>query len=165
MKRLCFDIEVIGTKWGPFKCAVVFDEQSGTYREFNDQELGELVSVLLSADELITYNGKRFDLIIIERDCENGSASALWNIKHHDLWEIYSGGLDNMADKYISEILPPLTREWNVRHERARERPPGATEWRPRGHVWDEISDKLADATYDVKRTYALFKVLTAAQI
>jgi hypothetical protein len=164
VKRLCFDIEVVDSKQGPFKCAVVFNEQSGAYSEFNERELDDLVAMLLTADELITYSGKHHDLSIIERDCENGSAAELRNIKHHDLWETYSGGLDNMAEIYIPEMLPSLLRERDERTARAKERPPGETGWASLGHVWDGISDKLATATYDVKRTYAIFKVLTATQ-
>jgi hypothetical protein len=76
MKRLCFDTEStyfkppgsdIGTpaehreylrgKRISFRCAVVFDESTGRYQEFDERETSELVSVLSSADELISHSG------------------------------------------------------------------------------------------------------------
>jgi hypothetical protein len=103
IRRMCFDTENgaflspvygFGTEDGireyfrdrsvRFDCGVVYDVLRRRYCAF--REAGKMVAMLSRADELISFNGKRWDFIMLEKqvgpDCVDRS---LRRIHHHDL--------------------------------------------------------------------------------
>ena len=88
MKRLCFDTESNyfkrpGTAIGRpedhiehfrgrnfrFDCAVVYDESSDSFHEFDNSQAAELVTILASATELVSHSGRWVDLMVLEHAC------------------------------------------------------------------------------------------------
>jgi hypothetical protein len=67
-----------------FDCGVVYDEENDKYLEFRNDQAAELVGFLATADELVSQNGKRCDLPVLERVCGEDRVAPLWQIKHHD---------------------------------------------------------------------------------
>jgi hypothetical protein len=128
MKRLCFDTESdyfkeplspIGgvefhreymrdqvAKHGliRFDCGVVYDEENQEYREFRNNQANELVTVLATADELISHSGPRHDLLVLEQVCGEDRVAPLWQIAHHDLFDLCSwANLDSLTREYVPE--------------------------------------------------------------
>jgi hypothetical protein len=69
-----------------FHCGVIYDAIRRRYHTFRPDEASKMVEMLSQADELISFNGKRWDLLMLEkqvgRDCVDRS---LRRIHHHDL--------------------------------------------------------------------------------
>lgn len=101
-RRLCFDIAsswfygLYGWLKSPndarrhfrdssfnFWAATVFDESSKRYLDFVD--INDLFSCLSKADEIITFNGRNCDLVVIEKLVGEEAAKILWAKTHHDL--------------------------------------------------------------------------------
>jgi len=168
MKRLCFDTEsdyfkpptsAVGSidyhraylrdKQLRFDCAVVYDEETGKYHEFNDQQANELVTMLAEADELISHSGTRVDLIVLEHVCGQDNIAPLFWISHHDLFDIHNwSSLDSLARQYLpGDRLAALQHDFDTR-------------WKQVCTLTDHesfIAGKLAKARFDVERTYAVF--------
>ena len=109
MRRICFDIGSSyyrGYGWleGPeesrgyfkgttfrFHAATAFDDANQIYRNFTDSN--ELFDYLVEADEIITFNGRKCDLIVLEHLIGEDAVKALWRKPHHDLsgWRGYWG--------------------------------------------------------------------------
>jgi hypothetical protein len=141
MRRCCFDLEVKDSEWGPFFCAVVYDEASDSFHEFLDAR--ETCRFLAGSDTLITFNGPRFDMIILERDAGQITFDPLRTIPHLDvramLWphttlagtvHYYVPQIETRLNAYIIERW-----EWGVWNRREK---------------W-----KMTQARCDVERTYA----------
>jgi hypothetical protein len=84
VKRIVFDIETqpfteafkdaesihLKTRLAPrMRLACAFDESRSTYRYFGPRGGRALARLLQSADELVSFNGKRFDVLILRRHC------------------------------------------------------------------------------------------------
>jgi hypothetical protein len=82
MERIVFDIETepfgvefreaksgkARAKWAPrIRVACTYSESSGKYRFWGSHEARSLIRVLQSADELVSFNGKNFDLPVLRR--------------------------------------------------------------------------------------------------
>lgn len=82
MKRIVFDIETepfteafkkaesvrLRIKHAPrMRVACVFDESSSAYLYFGPQEAPALIRLLQSADEIVSFNGKHFDVLVLRR--------------------------------------------------------------------------------------------------
>lgn len=103
-KRLVFDIETdqfsehfrtaktpeARRKHAPkLRIACVFDEADNAYRFYTSDDGDGLVEDLLAADELISFNGKGFDLFVLQRHCGlNAKQSVPKKGMHVDMHEI-----------------------------------------------------------------------------
>jgi hypothetical protein len=138
-------------------CAVVYDEQDDKYEEFTNDDLPALVAKLKTADVLITHNGPRWDLLVLEQVCGMEAIAALWSIEHKDLMELTTPcwqALDTLSRWYIPDRLQEMERVKKAREEEA-------SRLYPERHF---IAGKTAKCRYDVERTYAVFRVLEAQQ-
>jgi hypothetical protein len=105
VKRVCFDIETfpfsnafanaksddVRRQLAPeLRVACIFEEHTNRYRYFTAEKADRLIKLLLEADEIISFNGKGFDLLVLQRhyrlsaiDCE------IINNRHIDLCELF----------------------------------------------------------------------------
>src|SRR5262245_11335909 len=104
-QRLCFDTESNGRwpydwPWGDiayrraeihswksrFDAGVVYDQSKRSYQAFGTDQIDDLVTYLATADELVSFNGRRWDLLILENLCgRERIRKELWSKPHHDL--------------------------------------------------------------------------------
>lgn len=136
--------------------ACAFEEHSETYRFFAPDEAGALIELLESADEVISFNGNRFDLLVL---CRHYGFKGRVR-KHIDLCEIASGmagfdvGLDTLARLNLGEgkrekmeIMDPLPCDL----------PPGFVLYKV---IAQSAEGKLkAGCKSDVRLTYELFRL------
>lgn len=84
MKRIVFDIETEAftkefkdadpvrarTRLAPrMRIACAFDESRSTYLYFGPRQGPALIRLLQSANEIVSFNGKHFDLLVLRRHC------------------------------------------------------------------------------------------------
>lgn len=162
MKRICFDIGsnlfhdfrdgfisepsqarlYYAGKPCRFDAATTFDSSSREFKNFTDYN--ELFAGLLKADEIITFNGRIYDLIVLQKLVGDHSMKELLRKPHHDL----CGWRDYELKRSISIVLPDMAASFDaVYSERAAEL----------GDSYNEsLTPKLANTYRDVKFTYAL---------
>lgn len=129
-----------------FDCALTYDG-AGHYMEFTDPR--KLVDELLSADELISFNGRRCDLLILEKFCGDDYVRPLWDKVHHDLFGYrYCYSLDALAMNLIGE---EATAQWERSLEEHREKLVASGQSDFWAISWSDVRD-------DVDRTYAVFE-------
>lgn len=162
MRRVCFDIAssyfIHGWFDGPnearayfkgepfrFWAASTYDDSNQEYSDFTD--CNDLHSYLSEADEIITFNGRKCDLVVIENLVGEEAARLIWAKPHHDLtgwqrcWSLRS------AVKYL---LPDVAPSFDsVIGDRFAEL--GGPEESNR------VRNDLAEAYRDVRFTYAVF--------
>ncbi len=146
-----------------FDCAVIYDEEADAYCEIFDPDL--VVDQLATADELISQNGKRWDLLVLEQLCGRDRVAPLWSIPHVDLMDI-SGfqKLDVLAAKFLVDELPALKRAYDDRVGKAdidypRYRRGSAENFQSYENM---VAGSLATARFDVERTYLIYQKLEA---
>ena len=70
------------------RVACLYDEQTDLYKYFTVKEVKSLISYLKKADEVISFNGNIFDILVLRKHY-----SLKGNIpirgKHIDMWEIF----------------------------------------------------------------------------
>jgi hypothetical protein len=154
--------EILAARPRPrFHGGVVYDEESDTHHEFLHEQIEEMVRLLAIADQLISQNGKRHDLPILEA-ATDGFAAILRPLPHWDLLDMGSWkSLDKLSETYVLASLPEIRAAFDARREKNETEHPGQP-WgkgflRPPTY-WQE--DWLAKAEYDVRRTYAVWKVM-----
>jgi hypothetical protein len=128
-----------------FHAATTFDSSSRKYRGFTDYK--ELFGYLLKADEIITFNGRTCDLIVLENLIGEGPMRSLWQKPHHDL----RGWRMNFSLKgAASDLLPDMKASWDtVKSERLAKIRKSSDN--------DFVANHLADTYRDVRFTLALF--------
>jgi hypothetical protein len=128
-----------------FDAAVVFDDEFGQFADFGSPT--ELIEFLKGADELVSFNGRTWDLPLLERFVGKANCKSLWDKPHHDL----RGWLD--CDLLISakRSCPDL---FGRSDELSREY---LDEYLKKGKG-DFVAFKFAKARIDVRLTYALFE-------
>jgi hypothetical protein len=130
-----------------FHAATVYDSSNRKYKGFTDHN--ELFDYLLKADEIITFNGRICDLIVLEKLVGEESIRSLWRKPHHDLcgWR-----LEFRLKRAISNLLPDMAVSWEtVKSERLAKICKSLDN--------DFVADHLADTYRDVKFTLALFRL------
>jgi hypothetical protein len=173
MRRLCFDTEsdAYNTRIGvldvgtsqkqmaerhrrcpiTFHCAILYDEHENQFQEFTSADLPALVAKLATADVLISQNGKRWDIPVLEQVCGANTITPLWSIEHKDLMELTNWqALDCLARQYIPDQLPGMQLAYDERVAEAGRQFPGfpwgSTEnFRPPSYL---IACKLAKARF-----------------
>ena len=167
MRRVCFDIESnyyapktvgINAPWEAragfegkkfrFDAATAFDSSAKSYRDFTDPR--KLFDLLLRADEIVTYNGRVCDLIVLEKIIGVDEMAHIWRKPHHDLigWGFdWNVTLEEAAKK----LLPRKFASWDAskseRLEKIRKAHP------------EFVAEKLAGAYRDARFTFALFRL------
>lgn len=162
MKRVCLDVS--SSYWhqqwfdGPndarayfkgktfrFWAATTFDDSNQQFVDFTD--CNELYSYLVKADEIITFNGRKCDLVVIESLVGEEAARAIWAKPHHDLtgwrmcWSLSAA---------IKEIVPHLASSYDSTIDERLAELGGHEEL-------DRTPNDLAGTYRDAKFTYAVF--------
>jgi hypothetical protein len=123
MRRICFDIESnyfapktvgINEPWEAragfegktfrFDAATAFDSAVKKYCDFTSPR--KLFELLLKADEIVTYNGRVCDLIVLEKTLGINDMARVWRKPHHDLIGWRSDWRVTLEDA-AKELLPP----------------------------------------------------------
>jgi hypothetical protein len=173
LRRLCFDIESdrywsLAWGWGTvqerrsiirdwkvrFDAGVVYDASTGRYRAFDAGRLDEFVTYLATADELVSFNGRRWDLLLLENLSGEGKIrEALWSKPHHDLHG-WKGRYEK--DDLAKTVLPPaahaLDDKWTKWHPKLLGKEPTRFD-RP---------DKVKKGWMDVSLTCEVFRLYLA---
>jgi hypothetical protein len=148
LRRLCFDTESDARwhytwPWGDipyrraeiktwkirFDAGVVFDASTGRYHAFDADQADDLVSYLATADELVSFNGRRWDMLILENLCgEDTIQNKLWSKPHHDLsgWRGFYG-LEDLSRYMLPTEFPTWGSLHTVRHQEMMNH--GWTDW------------------------------------
>lgn len=92
------------------RVACIYSETTRDYRHYLPAQAAALIARLEAADEIVSYNGKQFDLLVLMRHhgLTRGAYDAL-NAKHTDLFEIFSKSagfgvsLDGMARRNLGQ--------------------------------------------------------------
>jgi hypothetical protein len=171
MKRVCFDIGsnyfynglygfmnepsqarcYFEDKTFKFYAATAFDSSSRRFRDFTDYK--KLFAYLLKADEMITFNGRTCDFIVLERLVGTEAMRSLWKKPHHDLrgW----GGEFKLASA-VSEFLPNIKASFDTvqsnRLDQIR-----------KSYGNEFIAEHLANTYRDTKFTWVLFQKYLAS--
>ncbi len=129
-----------------FWAASTFDDLNQRMGGFTNYE--ELFASLVEADEIITFNGRKCDFVVLENLIGEETARALWGKTHHDLagWR-GEWSLKGAVARFLPELFPRFA---SVLSERLAE-------------LRDSYEDKhiardIADTSRDVRFTYALFE-------
>lgn len=133
MRRICFDISSSYYFHGPsrggylndpsdardffegrtfrFHAATAFDSTARRFRIFTDYK--KLFNCLLTADEIITYNGRICDLIVLDKLVGAEKAECLWRKPHHDL---IGWGCDwkRKLPEAVKMLLPSKAASWKT---------------------------------------------------
>jgi hypothetical protein len=129
-----------------FWAATTFDDSNGQYKDFIDHK--DLFAYLVDADEMITFNGRVYDLVVLENLVGEEPAKALWGKPHYDLagWHI-EWGLKRATEYFLPDLASSFESTFTER--RAELGAPDAD---------DRRLNDLAGTYRDVKFTYALFE-------
>ncbi|MGC2162765.1 MAG: hypothetical protein WA634_12700 [Silvibacterium sp.] len=129
-----------------FQAASAFDDSNQQYMDFTD--CNRFFAYLLNADEIITFNGRKYDFVVLENVVGEEAAKALWARPHHDLWkwEDYPRRLEEAVAHFLPQLKPRFE---DVRTERRAELGPLDSE--------DALLNWLAGTYRDVFFTYKLF--------
>jgi hypothetical protein len=126
-----------------FDGATVFDSPDHA-TDFVDYSL--LFEYLSKADELISFNGRTCDLIVLEKLIGRDRMDALWRKPHHDLQGWRNTHLKGSLRKECPEIAP-MWEEVEVKRRVEL------------GNAYDSFTaDRLAGTFRDAKLTFALFE-------
>ena len=128
-----------------FSAASAYDESIQEYLDFTD--FNEFFSYLLHADEIITFNGRKYDLVAIENLIGEESAMKIWSKTHHDL----SGWTEWGLKDSINSCFPDKSADYSILFEKRKAELIGS------GRD-DATADALANTHRDVTFTYMLFK-------
>lgn len=100
MKRIVLDIETLPfsadfkdapnikakIRYAPqMRVACVFDESRRKYSFYTEDEHAKLVKIVVAADEVVTFNGKMFDIPVLRRHY-----GLTGRVRHCDIHEIMS---------------------------------------------------------------------------
>jgi len=130
-----------------FHAATAFDSTARNYRHFTDYK--KLFEFLLRADEIVTFNGRVCDLIVLEKLIGEKEMASIWRKPHHDMvrWRFdVKVGLRKASEELLPKMFPSWESAKDKRLEKIKDR-----------YRNEFIADHLADTYRDTKFTYALF--------
>ncbi len=138
-------------KFAPkLRIACVYDIHTNQYSYFEQKSADTLVTVLMNADEIVSFNGKNFDLLVLQRHhgLSQNDADAM-NRKHIDLCEEVERevGYPLKLDK-LSRINLEERKHTNGREMSAL-----------------DLADLRAACRSDVSQTYRLFQKLVEGSL
>jgi hypothetical protein len=130
-----------------FYAATAFDSSNEQFHDYTDHQ--ELFVCLRDADEIISFNGRTCDLIVLEKLVGDEAMKGVWQKPHHDLkgWRGYSS-----LRSAVSNLLPDQFASFDeVERDHLSEL---------RTSIEDEfIAEHLANTYRDVRYTFALFQL------
>jgi len=127
-----------------FRAATAFVHETGQSFDFENHE--GLFAFLVKADEIITFNGRTCDLIVLESLIGEDSAKSLWQKPHHDLKGWRGQSLENSVSQF-----PDLKRSYSLLRE---------TRYEELSFIKDDfIRRELAGTYRDAKCTLELFRL------
>lgn len=128
--------------WG----ATAFDSTTRKFRDFTDCR--KLYDFISGADEIITFNGRVYDFIAIEKLTGAETMQGIWRKPHHDIvgWRL-SGSLENAVKEMLPKLAPSFESAQTERFEKIRSR------------FEENTARALANTYRDTKFTYALFRL------
>ncbi len=170
MKRVCFDTasdynyanfrpylntpeqarERFSGKSFTFHAATAFVHETGEYFDFTNHD--DLFAFLIEADEIVTFNGRTCDLIMLESLIDEDSFKKLWEKPHHDL----KGWKNQSLEGSISLSIPELKQSYDGLYFEAH-----YTELNSIKN--DFIRRHLAGTYRDAKSTLELFRLYLAS--
>lgn len=129
-----------------FHAATAFLYETGECFDFTNHE--DLFAFLIEADEIVTFNGRTCDLIMLESLIGEGSLKELWEKPHHDLkgWKAHS------LKESIFWAIPELKQSYDVSYYEARYAELSSIKN-------DFIRHHLAETYRDAKSTLELFRL------
>jgi hypothetical protein len=133
-----------------FHCATAFVYPQKRYVDFTDHNA--LFKCLVEADEIVTFNGRISDLIVLESNITEDKARLLWQKPHHDLqgWQ-NCASLKDAATELLPKLAPYFDTVLEKRFAKLAAR-------------YDEfMSPRLADTYRDAKFTHHLFDLYLAS--
>ncbi len=129
-----------------FHAATTFDSSSRKFRDFTDYR--KLFEYVMKADELITFNGRICDFIVLEKLVGAEDSKRLWEKPHYDLcgWRNYYS-----LESAVRGLLPKRIAESFEQFESDR--------LSKIKSVYNEFhARRLANTYRDAKFTFALFR-------
>jgi hypothetical protein len=170
MKRVCFDTasdyyngnfrpylntpeqarERFSGKSFTFHAATAFLAETDECFDFTNH--GDLFAFLIEADEIVTFNGRTCDLIMLESLIGEDSFKKLWEKPHHDLkgWKAHS------LKESIFWSIPELKQSYDGLYYEARHAQLSSIKS-------DFIRGHLAGTYRDAKSTLELFRLYVAS--
>lgn len=166
MKRVCFDIACNafhnfrdGWLGDPITARQYFEQKDIRFyaatacvceaEDFIDfTDFGDLLGCLAGADEIVSFNGRVYDLIMLEKLVGRDAASAVWEKPHHDLagWR-GCHSLKEAVSRFLPQLAASFESAWVARR----------SDLLHASHS-DFQRDQLAGAYRDSKFTRALFR-------
>ena len=170
MKTLVFDIETrrkipdnnkkdrnLG-----FGVGVIYNVETQEYKLYDPNQIQSFIEELLTADLIVSYNGKHFDIQVLKYSMTKEQFEQILKIDHDDLfkWILMKTG------KFIGlkNIVPHTLREWMTDDKGKQIKLVPMVEWAK--HSEDapmlieqgKIDEALDHCQKDVKATYLLWK-------
>jgi hypothetical protein len=133
-----------------FDAATAFIHETNQCFDFVSHE--ELFAFLIEADEIVTFNGRTCDLIVLESLIGENAFKKIWEKPHHDL----KGWKEQSLKASISCLIPELKQSYDSIYQSAR--------YAELSSIKDEfIRGKLAGTYRDAKCTLELFRLYLAS--
>ena len=128
-----------------FYAATTFDSHIRRFTDFTDPQ--SLLSHLQSADEIVTFNGRTCDLIVLESVLGREAMDVIWRKPHHDLrgWKAFSLK-DSVGSQLPRDVASSFEEVENQRRHKTKKSCDN-----------EFISGKLGNTYRDTRFTYALF--------
>lgn len=136
-----------------FYCAVVYDAARRRYYEFLRDGLDRMIERLRTADEIITVNGRGYDLPALERECGKQKIKPLWTLLRDINGSESCYGVEELSNK----LLPGRFASFKLRERKhfARLRAKGMD---------DFLAGNMAKCRTDVEYTAAIMRRLPAEE-
>jgi len=166
MKRVCFDVgsnyfhnplhgfldtpdearAYFSEETFRFHGATAYESSTRRFRDFTD--FRKLFDFLASADEIITFNGRICDLIVLEKLIGHEAMQRVWQKPHHDIagWRL-NWKLENAVKELLPKLAPTFEPVLSERFEKIHDR------------FDNNTALALANTYSDTKFTYALFRL------
>lgn len=134
-----------------FHAATTFDSSSRRFKDFTDYK--RLFEYLLKADEIITFNGRICDLIVLEKLIGIDAMKKIWQKPHHDLrgWQGYNS-LKGAVSKFLPNVAASFDKVQSDRFAKIRNSLDS-----------EFVAEHLANTYRDTKFTFALFRRYSAS--
>ena len=135
--------------------ATIYSVRSRKYRHFLPEHASNLIDILKLANELISFNGKKFDLIILKKH-HNLKGRIPKTGVHIDLGEIAQEACGKWVT--LNELTQLNLGEKNLSMNEFREK-------HGLKHDPANRTDAKAKCKFDVQQTYKLWKLYTIGQL
>ena len=146
--RLCPDRDTRLQLAPRMMAACLYDSCNRTYRGFLPAQVGDLIQCLERAERLVTFNGFKYDLVVLER--------------HHDLSKDIATRPSHVD---LAKIIEDFTGQWpsfdDIVWRNLKERKKSINDFT---HDPVNRTDAIAACKSDVRQTYKLFRLYEASK-